>query len=65
MKLVWNWKDAWKWLSIHAGVLTAVIGALQASLPYFQGLISPTAFGWITAGCGVAVIWARLIAQSE
>ena len=60
-----DWKDAWKWLSIQAATITAVIGALQATLPYFQNLMTPQQFGWLTAACGIITIWARLIPQGK
>jgi hypothetical protein len=61
--MVENWKDAWKWLSIHAATITAVLGALQATLPYFQGMLTPSQFGILMASCGVLTIWARLVKQ--
>lgn len=61
--MVADWKDAWKWLSIHAAVLTSIIGVLQATLPYFQGMLTGPQFGALTAICGVLTVVARLTAQ--
>ena len=61
--MVSDWKNAWKWLSIHAAVITALIGVLQATLPYFQGMLTGPQFGALTAFCGVATIIARLVNQ--
>ncbi len=63
MKIVPDWKDAWKWLSVHAAVLTAVVGALQAQLPAFQGLLTAQQYGWLTAACGLLVVVGRLVNQ--
>jgi hypothetical protein len=61
--MVPDWKDAWKWLSVHVAIVIAVVNAAQIILPQFQGLLPPDAFTWINAGLGVAVIVARLIPQ--
>lgn len=62
--MVENWKDAWKWLSVHVALVIAVVNAAQVMLPQFQALLPPDTFTWINAGLGVAVIVARLIPQS-
>lgn len=63
--MVENWKDAWKWLSVHVALVIAVVNAAQVMLPQFQALLPPDTFTWINAGLGVAVIVARLIPQSN
>ena len=61
--LVSDWKECWKWLSVHAGALIAILGAAQASLPYLQASIPPNVFAGITSGLGILVIVARVIHQ--
>lgn len=63
MKLVEDWKESYTWLSVHAAGLITVINALQATVPQIQALLSPTQVLWINSALGIAVIWARLIAQ--
>lgn len=66
MKLVDNWKDAWKWFSMHALVLAGTIPAVWAEFP--DDLKTHIPAGWmgvitaIIAGCGVA---GRLLNQSK
>ena len=63
MKLVEDWKEAYKWLSVNIAVVMGALNALQASVPYVQGLVSSSQLAWINAGLGVAIIWGRLIQQ--
>lgn len=65
MKLVPDWKEAWKWFSVHAAVILAVINAAQASVPYVQSLLSPVQFAVVNAGLGIAIIWLRLLSQGQ
>jgi len=59
MNIVSDWREGWKWLSIHAATITAILGGLQATF----ALLPPDKFGWLVVACGIATIWARLIAQ--
>lgn len=63
MKLVEDWKDAYKWLSINIAVVMGALNALQASVPHVQALLSPSTMAWVNAALGVAIIWGRLIQQ--
>lgn len=63
MKLVPDWKDAWKWLSVHIATILTVINALQASLLQVQGFLTPTQLAVTNAVLGMLVIWGRLVQQ--
>lgn len=65
MTLVEDWKDAWKWFSVHIATVMAVINGLQASVPYVQNMLTPTQLAVINAGLGVAVVWGRLVNQGS
>ena len=61
--MVSDWKQAWKWLSIHVAVIIALVNAGVALLPQFQGMLTPSQYAYANAVLGVAVVVARLINQ--
>lgn len=63
MKFVEDWKECWKWFSVHIAAIIGTIGAIQATLPAFQ--LSPATMGLVNTGLSVALIWARLIQQQS
>ena len=65
MKLIENWREAWKWFSVHIAAIMATLNALQATVPQVQAFLTPAQVAYINAALGVAVIWARLISQSK
>lgn len=65
MKLVDDWKECWKWLSVHIATILTVLNALQASLLQIQGFLTPQQLAVVNAVLGVLVIWGRLVQQGE
>jgi undecaprenyl pyrophosphate phosphatase UppP len=65
MKLVEDWKDAYKWLSINIAFIMALLNGLQASFAQVQAFLSPTEVAYINAALGVMVIWGRLVQQGQ
>ena len=65
IRFVENWKDAWKWFSVHVATVLTVLNTLQATVPQVQAFISPTQLAVINSTLGVLVIWVRMIAQSK
>lgn len=65
MKLVDDWKQSYKWLSVHIATIMALLNALQASVVQVQGFITPTQLAYTNAVLGVLVIWGRLIQQGK
>ena len=65
MKLVEDWKQAYKWFSVHIATLMALLNAAQASVPHIQGFITPGQLAVTNAVLGIMVIWGRLIQQGE
>jgi hypothetical protein len=63
VKLVEDWKEAYKWLSVNIAVVLTVINALQASVAQVGGFLTPTQLAYTNAVLGVAVIWGRLVQQ--
>lgn len=64
MKLIDNWKKAWKFTSVQVAALLTVLAFLQASLPDLQSLISADLYAYINFGLGLLVILARVWKQS-
>lgn len=65
MKLVEDWKESYKWLSINIAGIMAMLNALQATVPQVQAFLSPTQVAGANAVLGVLVIWGRLIQQGD
>lgn len=65
MGLVNDWKQAWKWLSVHVAAVMALLNAAQASIPYVQNLLTAEQLAITNAALGVAVIWVRLLNQGD
>ena len=63
MSLIYNWKDAWKWFSVHAGALIAVLSTVQMILPGWQEFMEPNPFALTTAVLGTLVILGRVVKQ--
>lgn len=63
--LVTDWKNCWKWLSVHVAVLIVLLNTAQVMLPEFRAFLSPLTFTSINAALGVFVVLARLYAQGD
>lgn len=65
MKLVEDWKEGYKWLSINIAGIMTLLNALQATVPQVQAFLTPTQVAAANAVLGVLVIWGRLIKQGQ
>ncbi|MEY8027130.1 hypothetical protein [Klebsiella quasipneumoniae] len=66
MKLVDDWKSAWRWFSMHALVLAGIIPTVWAELPAdLKTAIPPGAMGTITAVIAACGVVGRLVNQSK
>ena len=66
MKIVDDWKSAWRWFSMHALVLAGVIPTVLAELPPdLKTAIPPGAMGAITAVIAAGGVGGRLVNQSK
>lgn len=64
MKLIDNWKKAWKFTSVQVAMLLSILATVQASMPDLQAMFAPTTYALINLGLGIAVIIARVVKQS-
>ncbi len=66
MKLVEDWKLAWRWFSVHALVMAGVLPAVWAGLPPdLKSSIPPGAMGAITAVIAACGVIGRLVDQDK
>ena len=66
MRLVENWKQCWKWFSIHALLIAGVLPTVWATLPPdLKAYIPPSIMGLITAVVAVSGVVGRLTDQSK
>ena len=65
MKLVEDWKQAYKWFSVNIAIIMALLNGLQATVSQVQGFITPTQLAVTNAVLWVAVVWGRLIQQGQ
>jgi hypothetical protein len=64
MKLIHNWKDAWKFFSTQLIVLLAVIPTVWEALPAdFKASIPPDTLSWVAGVLGVLGVISRMISQ--
>lgn len=65
MRFVDDWKQAYKWFSVHIAGIMALLNALQATVPQIQAFLTPGQLAVTNAVLGVLVIWGRLIKQQQ
>ena len=65
MKLIQDWKSAWRWFSVQAGALIAIAPMLYEQTREMQGFMSYTVFNYVMTGLGVLVIIGRVIKQGK
>lgn len=56
MKLVDEWKEAWKWLTVQLGAVVAVAPEIYEQVRGMQSFISDSTFNHIMACLGVLVV---------
>lgn len=64
MKLIPDWKSAWRFGSVQAAVLLTCLSVLQAQvLPLWQFALPADVWPWVSAGVGTLIVLLRLLAQ--
>ncbi len=66
MKLIPDWRLAWRFASVQAALLLALLSGLQAEvLPLVVPLFPEHAWPWVSGGLALAVVVLRLMAQPD
>lgn len=63
MKLIAEWRKAWKMFSIHAAVICGVAPEIYENVDVVQDYLSASAFHHLSAFLAVLVIVGRLVKQ--
>jgi hypothetical protein len=64
MKLIPDWRLAWKFLSVQAAVLLALLSGIQGEvLPLFAPLFPDHVWPWVSGGLALTIVVLRLVAQ--
>jgi len=64
MRLVENWKQAWRWFSVQSLALIVALPTVWAAMPADAKAFIPAGWGtWVLAGLAVAGLIGRLIDQ--
>jgi hypothetical protein len=62
--LIPDWRDAWKWLSVHALIVTGALPAVWESLPHdWREAIPATWLAVVTVITAVVGVYGRLLDQ--
>ena len=62
--LIPDWRKAWRFTSVRAAALLALLSMAQTDvLPLLQGLVPARFWPWITLGFAVAIVILRVLAQ--
>lgn len=66
MKLVENWKSAWKWYSVRIMVVIAALPEIWGHFPQeFRDSLPPHTLAGLTTFLGISAIVARLVSQEK
>lgn len=66
MKLVANWRNAWRWFSMHCLILAGAIPCAWDGLPDdIKQHIPPSWMGAISAAVAISGVVGRLVDQSK
>ena len=64
MRLIPDWRLAWRFLSVQAAVLLALLSGIQGEvLPLFAPLFPDHLWPYISGGLALAIVVLRLVAQ--
>lgn len=56
VKVVNEWRHAWKWLTVQLGAVVAVAPEIYEQVKGMQSFISDSTFNHIMAGLGILVV---------
>lgn len=66
MKLIPDWRLAWKFLSVQAAMLLALLSGIQGEvLPLFAPLVPDRYWPWVSGGLALIIVVLRLVSQDH
>ena len=65
MKLVENWRMAWRWLSVQLAILAAAMQAAMLAFPTIKDWVSDSAAHTIGVAMITAIVLGRVIDQKK
>ena len=65
MKLVENWRQAWKWLSVQIAILAAGLQAAMMAFPTMKDWLSDDAAHIIGLALVAAIVLGRMVDQKK
>lgn len=63
MKLIQNWRQAWRFSSVQTALILGIANALFALMPVLSDAVSLPVYAAISALGNVAIIILRIVAQ--
>ena len=63
MKLIPDARNWHKFWSVRLALISAILGALELSLPLWQGVVPPKTFAILSTVCAAAAAIARVVQQ--
>jgi hypothetical protein len=64
LKLIPDWRLAWRFLSVQAAALLAVLSGIQGEvLPLVQPLFPADKWPWVSGALAIAIVLLRVMAQ--
>ena len=64
LRFIPDWKKCWRFASVQAASLLAVLSLLQLqALPLLEPLVPASKWPWVTAGFGLLIVALRIISQ--
>lgn len=64
-KLIDDWRQSWRFLSLHAAAALAALSLIQANVvPYVQPLVPEKYWPWVSLGMALLIGFFRLLAQN-
>lgn len=65
MKLVDNWRHAWKWVSIQIAIVAAALQAAILAIPDLDKWLGDAVTHWVGLVMLVSIVLGRLVDQSK
>lgn len=63
LKLIWNWREGWKWASIQIAIVSGTLQAAFVTFPDLMRQYLPDWLAhWVSLFCFISIVVARVTA---